>query len=110
MTKSAVTKPKFTLGRVLINKTAVPLLPRYDLDCALKRHRIGDWGEVGKPEWARNEKALRANTSVCSLYHASNGISFYVITEWNRLVTLVQLADDEQSVAPSLEKEGALVY
>ena len=85
---------KFPLGQTFITRTALTFLPAQDIAAALDRHRTGDWGDVGKADHGASERALKHGERLLSVYHAGCGTRFYVISEWDRSVTTLLLAED----------------
>ena len=85
---------KFPLGQTVITRTALAALPAQDIAAALDRHRTGDWGEVGRDDWRANERALKQDERLLSVYRTANGMKFYIITEWDRSLTTVLLPED----------------
>ena len=86
--------PKFALGRVVITQTAASVLPAEEVNAAIRRHERGDWGDLDNHDTRENELSLEQGARLLSVYHASNGIKFYVITEWDRSITTVLLPED----------------
>lgn len=85
---------KFELGRTLITPNAAAVLNPLDVTRALGRHARGDWGDVCEQDAAENRLSLREGSRLFSVYHDSNGIAFWVITEADRAATTVLLPDD----------------
>ena len=65
-----------------------------DVMAALCRHASGDWGDVGREDLEENELSLRAGFRIFSVYHDSNNVKFWIITEADRSVTTVLLPED----------------
>jgi hypothetical protein len=86
--------PLFDLGRVVSTPGALEALTRKDIAKAVGRHHRGDWGDVGREDWQRNERALYDGSRLSSVYHAGNGTKFWVITEADRSATTVLLPND----------------
>ena len=86
--------PKFSLGQVVITANAARTLRQEDVVIAIRRHARGDWGELDEQDRQQNQAALKEGTRLLSAYHASNGVKFWIITEWNREVTTVLLPED----------------
>lgn len=85
---------KFDLGQVVITPNAMNALPQAEVLVALGRHVSGDWGDLDEFDKAENERALIEGSRLFSAYHASNGVKFYIITEWDRSVTTILLPED----------------
>ena len=60
----------------------------------IQRHQAGDWGDVDSHDRQANDRALIEGTRLLSVYHATKGIKFLLITEADRSVTTVLLPDD----------------
>lgn len=85
---------KFDLGQVVITPNAMNTIPNTDVLVALGRHVAGDWGNLDEHDRAANERALQEGSRLFSAYHASNGVKFWIITEWDRSVTTILLPED----------------
>ena len=53
----------------------------------LLRHVTGDWGDLPEEDKQENEFSLDHGFRIFSAYHTTNGVKFYVITEYDRSVT-----------------------
>ena len=60
----------------------------------VRRHVSGDWGEVGREDWAANDKALKVGARLFSAYQLVAGARVWVITEADRSSTTVLLPDE----------------
>jgi len=87
-------KAKFELGSTYITANARNVLNPTDVMIALQRHVRGDWGDVSREDAAENELSLTAGFRILSVYHDSNQVKFWIITEADRSVTTVLLPDD----------------
>ena len=94
MTDNSIPLPKFSLGRIVMTESATQTLPHNDIATALLRHARGDWGDVCAEDKNANESALLEASRLHSVYHDSNGVTFWIITEADRSVTTVLLPDD----------------
>lgn len=86
--------PKFSLGEVVITPGAALRLPPEDVTDALRRHARGDWGDLDSYDKQLNEQRLEHGNPLASIYRASNGIKFFVLTESNRRTTTVLLPEE----------------
>lgn len=87
--------PKFSLGDVVISPGAALKLPLKDITAAIQRHARGDWGDIIDFEDQQlNDLRLQEGGPIASIYKASNGIKFYVLTEADRATTTVLLPEE----------------
>ena len=82
------------LGHVVITQVASVALPAPEVHAALQRHESGDWGDCCPDDWQANEDAITAGDRLFSVYHASDGTKFWIITEHDRSLTTVLLPED----------------
>jgi hypothetical protein len=94
MTTTTLPIAKFKIGKIVSTPNALDRLTREDILLAIGRHQAGDWGDVDEHDRAANELALVEGTRLWSVYHAGNGIKFWLITEGNRSHTTVLLPED----------------
>ena len=85
---------KFPLGQTVITRNALGKLSNDDVLKALRRHSQGDWGNLDPEDWQSNEQALKNGARLFSSYLSSEGVKFWVITEWDRSITTVLLPED----------------
>ena len=86
--------PRFDSGEIIVTDGAAEKIPPADVQAALRRHLRGDWGEFGPEDRRRNDEILELGGTLASIYTASNGVKFYVLTESDRSVTTVLLPDE----------------
>lgn len=84
----------FPLGRAVITRNALDQLHPADIFAAIRRHRVGDWGDLGAADAKANDEALRDGCRLLSAYRDRNGIKFWVITEADRSATTILLPED----------------
>jgi len=84
---------KFFPGKILISPAALKLLSAEDIRQALEAHVNGDWGDLGREDCEENNQALERGRRILSVYHNSDGIKFWIITEADRSVTNVFLRE-----------------
>ena len=82
------------LGQVVATANASRTLPQDEIIAALQRHAAGDWGDVDQEDRESNDKAIQHGDRLLSVYHATDGTKFWIITEWDRSVTTVLLPED----------------
>jgi len=87
-------KASFSLGGLYITPGARDALTNQDTLSAVTRHARGDWGDVGPQDWEENELSLREGFRLFSVYHASNGTRFWIITEADRSATTILLPEE----------------
>ena len=91
---SAEPKSKFWLGQFYITEEARRKVGYEDALIALRRHHDGDWGDVCPEDREANESALANGGRLFSVYHATNGEKFWIITEADRNTTTVLMPDN----------------
>ena len=82
------------LGRLVATPAALAALSQADIVAALRRHAVGDWGDVEPDDRAANDDALKSGDRLLSVYFSGTGTKFWVITEADRSSTTVLLPDD----------------
>jgi hypothetical protein len=85
---------KFALGAVCATPSALKRLSPEDIGNALERHVRGDWGDCCPEDRKENELSLREGFRLFSVYHGTNGVKFWIITEADRSVTTVLLPNE----------------
>ena len=85
---------KFDLGQLVITPAALEAVPADDICNAINRHVCGDFGDLDAADRRENESALRAGLRLLSVYHATNGTKFWLITEADRRSTTILLPSD----------------
>jgi hypothetical protein len=64
-----------------------------DIHTLFLRHARCDWGDLGLEDKAMNDDALHTEGRLLSRYDVS-GLSFYIVTEWDRSVTTLMLTHE----------------
>lgn len=85
---------KFPLGHIVATPGVIEEVPHDELQDSLSRHHHGDWGEVCEHDRQENERSLRENSRLLSVYRSKAGVKFYIITEHDRSVTTVLLPSE----------------
>jgi len=85
---------KVPLGQTVITWGALAALTNEDVLCGLRRHQLGDWGELCEEDRQANDDALRHGARLLSAYRSSQGEKFWIITEWDRSATTVLLPEE----------------
>ena len=94
MSATAVSAVKFQLGQIVATPNALDHLTQDDIRSGISRHQSGDWGDLGEDDRKENDLSLERGTRLLSVYHASNGVTFWIITEADRSSTTVLLPED----------------
>ncbi len=91
-----VTKPLFTLGRVLGTPGAIKALDEAQISpiALLRRHTAGDWGELDEEDKELNSQAVKEGTRILSSYMLPAGVKVWLITEWDRSATTFLLPSE----------------
>jgi hypothetical protein len=90
--------PKFSLGRVVMTRGVAEW--SYAADAtgvvleAVRRHGLGDWGDVCDEDRGENDRALEAGNRLLSVYKFGEDCTLWIITEWDRSVTTVLFPED----------------
>jgi len=89
-----VNAPRFPLGRLVATPNALGVLTQDDILPALGRHLSADWGDLDEQDKRENDRALHEGSRLLSRSLSSQGVRFWIITEWDRSVTTVLLPED----------------
>jgi len=80
---------RVALGQIMIAPDAQEQLESVEVRAALRRHARGDWGEASPDEVADNERGLREEGGVLSIFRDRRDARFCVMTNGCRSATLV---------------------
>jgi hypothetical protein len=94
MSATAVSAAKFQLGQIVATPNALNHLTQDDIRSGIIRHQSGDWGDLDADDRKENDLALERGTRLLSVYHASNGVTFWIITEADKSSTTVLMPED----------------
>jgi len=94
MSAYALLIAKFRLGKIVSTPNVLDRLTQDDILTGIQRHQAGDWGDVSKDDRTKNELSLKMGLRLWSVYHAGNGVKFWLITEADRSVTTVLVPED----------------
>lgn len=84
---------KFKLGQLVSTPGALDTFsPEFLAEC-LKRHAVGDWGNVCADDKVLNDEALDDGSRVLSSYE-KDGKKMWIITEADRSATTLLLPDE----------------
>jgi len=82
------------LGMLVATPNALAHVNSGEIQKALQRHVIGDWGELDAEDKKANDEALQSGERLLSAYKTATGTKFWIITEADRSVTTVLLPED----------------
>lgn len=87
---------RFELGQVVATPHALHALDEagQQPEEFLKRHVVGDWGEVDDEDRAENEFALSRQLRIMSVYTLKSAVKLWIITEADRSATTLLLPED----------------
>ena len=88
------TSPKFPLGALVATPNALSCVSQDDINAALQRHMLGDWGDLCDEDKKVNDRAVAEGSRILSAYQAVNSTKFWIITEADRSATTVLLPED----------------
>ncbi|HEV2352908.1 MAG TPA: hypothetical protein VGR89_01585 [Puia sp.] len=94
MTSHYVPIALFRIGRLVATPNALRCLDQTDILRGMERHCAADWGDLTEEDRRANDCALENGGRLVSVYHSSEGVKFYVITEADRSATTVLLPED----------------
>jgi len=89
-----LTTTLFPLGQLVATRNAYDTIPSPDMLAGIKRHQVGDWGELDPEDRESNDQALIYGGRVLSVYFSTGGIKFWIITECDRSYTTILLPED----------------
>ena len=87
---------KFSLGKTVATPGALEALEKNKQTYQefLRRHVLGDWGDLEPEDKVENELSLLEGFRILSAYHLKDGTKIYIITEHDRSYTTVMRADE----------------
>jgi hypothetical protein len=89
--------PLFPLGQVVATPGAISVMETHGIDPIemLRRHAIGDWGDLCDEDRAENDLSLRDGLRLFSAYgDTASRTRLWVITEADRSVTTILRPED----------------
>jgi hypothetical protein len=86
--------PRFPLGRLVATPGALEALTNDDIQRALSRHLVGDWGDLDADDKRANDGSLKSGDRLLSAYHGHGLTKFWIITEADRSLTTVLLPSE----------------
>ncbi len=94
MQNLSCSKHRFPLGQIVITPNALDRLDSQDARACLRRHALGDWGDLPREDIEENELSLKEGFRLLSAYTDRNSTRFYIITEADRARTTLLLPED----------------
>ena len=85
---------QFEMGTVCLTFETCERLSEKEVDQALRRHAVGDWGTLSQHDRDANETALVQGGRLVSSHRSEAGETFWVVTEAHRRVTTVRFPDE----------------
>lgn len=87
---------RFPLGQIVATPGALKALTEASDSPSsfLRRHVVGDWGELDEEDRQENELSVSAGFRLLSAYTLSTGIRIWVITEADRSATTLLLPEE----------------
>jgi len=89
-----VTSARFPLGNLVATPGALESIPNSEIQAALNRHIVGDWGNLDPHDVRVNESALAHGGRLFSAYTSAQGERFYIITEADSSATTILLPEE----------------
>jgi hypothetical protein len=91
-----MTLVRFPLGQIVATPGALTALTEAGDSPAsfLRRHVVGDWGEINQEDRQENERSVASGCRLLSAYTTSQGIRIWVITEADRSSTTILLPEE----------------
>jgi hypothetical protein len=92
-TKSDASVARFALGQTVITPGAEDALETAGQTALefLRRHAVGDWGELSDEDVKESELSLEQGFRLLSRYETSKGERLWIITEADRSATTILL-------------------
>ncbi len=90
--------PKFIIGQILMTRGINDIasedegFARFTYE-SLKRHSVGDWGDLAEEDKKENEFSLDKNLRLLSAYKRGNQ-KIWIITEADRSVTTILFPEE----------------
>jgi hypothetical protein len=88
--------PALPLGEIRITGWATKVMfdSNQSPSVFLVRYLRADWGDCSEEQSKANDAALEEDNRVQAIYHTANGEELWIITEWNRSKTTIQVAGE----------------
>lgn len=87
---------KFQLGQTVATPGVLRALTSQGMTGLelLKRHILGDWGDLNDEDKLANEQALKDGSRILSAYKINDEVKVWIITESDRSVTTILLPEE----------------
>lgn len=86
---------QFSLGRIVATPGVLDSCTQEQVVTALQRHASGDWGDMDAEDKAHNDEALKSGEErIFSVYQLTPTLNVWVITKWDKSVTIVLLPEE----------------
>ena len=91
-----MTLARFPLGQLVATPGALSALTEAgdSPTSFLRRHVVGDWGELDEDDRRENERSVSAGCRLLSAYTTSTGLRIWIITEADRSSTCILLPEE----------------
>ncbi len=92
-------KARFELGCMVFTRrvsdwiSGDKSLTKFTMEC-LRRHVVGDWGDLSEEDKRENEYSLGKYLRLLSAYKYSDGTKIWIVTEADRQSTTVLFPDE----------------
>lgn len=88
--------PRFQLGQIVATPGAVDAFEKAGQEPMelLRRHVLGDWGEIDDEDRQNNEDAVVHGARIMSVYRLKNNVTVWLVTEADRSVTTFLLPSE----------------
>jgi hypothetical protein len=104
-------RARFSLGTVMIRPGAASALAEAGMtaETLLKRHIVGDWGDLRAQDRKQNAASLRDGGAMLSAYTLATGARILVVTTADRSTTVALAASEYADVRRAASWEGAVL-
>ncbi|GKS87471.1 type I restriction endonuclease subunit M [Acidovorax sp. SUPP1855] len=88
--------PRFPLGSTVMTQGVNALVAggRLNPYVLLRRHLLGDWGDLCEDDRRLNDQAVRLGNRILSAYQLEGNTTVWIITECDRSVTTLLLPSE----------------
>lgn len=94
-----ITTKLFKTGQIVSTRGVFEKMQEYPhfaqfVNESLRRHMIGDWGDLGKEDKQENELSLKEGYRLLSAYEGKGLPKIWIITEADRSATTILFPDE----------------